>query len=160
MIFSASVSAALFCSSEDSSANPRWISRHYYLIKRHISYLVLISSKTSFINTSRRDSCCKMLATACPVFVIRLLTTPASYDDSNPMPGLTVKCLFVWIQKLGIFFLRRIRYEQVNTGSLVRGDILEGRNWKHLDSGQGPGLYAREHFREDSVAGSFWLLIW
>ena len=31
---------------------------------------------------------------------------------------------------------RGSHYEQVKTGALVRGDILEGRNWKHLDSGQ------------------------
>ena len=31
---------------------------------------------------------------------------------------------------------RGIHYEQGKTGPLVRGDILEGRHWKHLDSGQ------------------------
>ena len=140
---------------------PRWISLQYYLIKRHSSYLVLTSSKTSFINTSRRDSCCKMLATDCPDFRIRLFTTPASYDHSNPMPGCTVQCLFIWIQKLRIFFSRRIRYEQVKTGALVRGDILEGRNWKHLDSGQGPELVCmREKILEDSVAEIFLTTWW
>ena len=36
----------------------------------------------------------------------------------------------------------------------VRGDILEGRNWKHLDSGQGPELcFMRENILEDSFTG-------
>ena len=31
---------------------------------------------------------------------------------------------------------RGIHYEQGKTGPLVRGDILEGQHWKHLDPGQ------------------------
>ena len=51
---------------------------------------------------------------------------------------------------------RGIHSEQVQTGAFVRGDILEGQNWKHLDSGQGPELGCmRENILEDSVTGIF-----
>ena len=54
---------------------------------------------------------------------------------------------------------RGIHSEQVQTGAFVRGDILEGQNWKHLDSGQGPELGCmRENILEDSVTGIFLLV--
>ena len=50
-------------------------------------------------------------------------------------------------------------YEQGKIGPFVRGDILEGQNWKHLDSGQGPELGCmRENILEDSVTGIFLLV--
>ena len=50
-------------------------------------------------------------------------------------------------------------YEQGKIGPFVRGDILEGQNWKHLDSGQGPKLGCmRENILEDSVTGIFLLV--
>ena len=49
---------------------------------------------------------------------------------------------------------RGIHHEQGKTGALVREDILEGRNWKHLDSGQGPELGCmQKNILEDSVTG-------
>ena len=54
---------------------------------------------------------------------------------------------------------RGIHSEQVQTGAFLRGDILEGQNWKHLDSGQGPKLGCmRENILEDSVTGIFLLV--
>ena len=41
----------------------------------------------------------------------------------------------------------------------MRGDILEGRNWKHLDSDHWPELGCmRENILEDSVTGIFLLV--
>ena len=54
---------------------------------------------------------------------------------------------------------RGIHHEQGKTGASVRGDMLEGRNWKHLYSGQGPELGCmRENILEDSVTGIFLLV--
>ena len=54
------------------------------------------------------------------------------------------------------FDARGIHHEQGKTGTLVRGDILEGSNWKQLYSGQGPELVCmREKILEDSVAEIF-----
>ena len=48
------------------------------------------------------------------------------------------------------------KYRQVH---LCEDDILEGQNWKHLDSGQGPELVCmRENILEDSVTGIFLLV--
>ena len=41
-------------------------------------------------------------------------------------------------------------YEQGNGGASVRGDILEGGNWKHLDS---------VNILEDRVTGSAWFMM-
>ena len=49
---------------------------------------------------------------------------------------------------------RGIHYEQGKTvASVRRGDILKGRNWKHLDWG-----CMRENILEDSVTGIFLLV--
>ena len=41
----------------------------------------------------------------------------------------------------------------------MRGHYLEGRNWKHLDSRQGPELCCKqENILEDSVTGIFLLV--
>ena len=76
------------------------------------------------------------------------------------MPGFTVQCLVVGLSILRIYFSRRGRYEQEKRGTLVRGDILEGRNRKHLDSGQGPELGCiQDNILEDSVTGSSWFIM-
>ena len=54
---------------------------------------------------------------------------------------------------------RGVHYEQGKAGPSVRGDILEGRNWKHLDSGQEPEQGCmRENILEDSVTEIFLLV--
>ena len=54
---------------------------------------------------------------------------------------------------------RGIHYEQGKAGASVRGDSLEGRNWKHLDSDHCPELGCmRENILEDSVTGLFLLV--
>ena len=51
---------------------------------------------------------------------------------------------------------RGINYEQGSKGPSVRGDILEGRNWKDLGSGLGPELGCMwENILEGSVTGIF-----
>ena len=49
------------------------------------------------------------------------------------MPGLTVQCLFRLTVETTDLDVGGIDYEAENTGASVRGHILEGRNWKHLD---------------------------
>ena len=51
-------------------------------------------------------------------------------------------------------YLRGIHYEQEKSGDLMRGHILEDRNWKHLNLRQGPELCCMwENILEDSVTG-------
>ena len=54
------------------------------------------------------------------------------------------------------YLSRGIRYEQEKTGAFVRGDMLESRNWKHLETlglktRTRNGLYARDTWLDSAL---------